>query len=76
MTTKRKLPAAQVPLVNDKGVIAPDWFRQLQNEAHVGEPATVAAAGAAGALPATPEGYYTVTINGVPRLVAYYVVPP
>lgn len=33
---------------------------------------TAPAAGGAGALPATPTGYYTQVINGVSRKVAYY----
>jgi hypothetical protein len=33
---------------------------------------TAPAAGGAGALPATPLGYYSVTINGTARQVAYY----
>jgi hypothetical protein len=33
---------------------------------------TAPAAGGAGALPATPAGYVTILVNGVPRKVAYY----
>ena len=33
---------------------------------------TVGSAGSASALPATPTGYFTITINGTERAVPYY----
>ena len=72
MTTKRKIPGAAVPFLNPDGTVQRDWYQYLLNEAHVGEPATAGSAGGA-TLPATPEGFVTIQVNGVSVLQPYYL---
>lgn len=72
MTTHRKIPHSRIPPVDGDGLMAREWFELLEREQHVGTPATAASAGAA-TLPATPEGFITVTVNGQQCLVPYYL---
>ncbi len=75
MSTKRKIPEATVPIAGQGGAIGPEWFKSLLRDQHVGDPALSAGAGAAMALPATPAGYLTITVNGTPYLFPYYPLP-
>lgn len=75
MTTRRKIPAARVPMTDKNGIVEREWYSLLEREQYVGVPETSATAGAASALPATPEGYATFTLNGVQYLMPYYKQP-
>lgn len=73
MTTRRKIPHSRVPIVDKDGLITREWYEFLSRDAVVGTPATAANAGAATALPATPESYLTVTVNGVQLVYPAYL---
>ncbi len=73
MTTRRKIPHSRVPLVDKDGLMTREWYEFLSRDVVVGEPATSANAGAASGLPATPDGYESVTVNGEPRVRPYYL---
>lgn len=66
------------PAVNpDTGKITRPWFqfiRKMADKAQIlnGATSTSAVAGAGAALPATPEGYLSITINGTDYKVPYY----
>lgn len=72
MTTRRKIPHSRIPLVDKDGLITREWYDFLSQNAVVGAPATSANAGVATALPATPEAYVTITVNGVQLLSPVY----
>lgn len=75
MTTRRKIPHSRVAISGKDGLIERDWYLLLERDQHVGVPATSALAGSASALPATPSGYLTVTVNGEQKLMPYYDPP-
>lgn len=75
MATRKKIPHNRVPIADQDGMVTQQWYQLMERDAHVGDFATAAAAGAATALPATPAGYYTVVVGGTPRLVPFYKVP-
>jgi hypothetical protein len=68
--------AAPVVDINT-GKITQSWFRfirKLADKAQIlnGNTTTSAVAGSASALPATPAGYLSITIDGAPYKVPYY----
>lgn len=73
MATRRKTPGQRVPIVDKDGLVSREWYLLLERDQHIGAPSlTVGAAGAAAALPATPSGYLTVTVNGEQKLMPFY----
>lgn len=73
MATRPKLPPQTTPLVDKDGRMTLDWYRFFSSLPSAGAfQTTVGAAGAASALPATPTGYKTETINGAQYVVPFY----
>lgn len=66
-------PHARVPIGDADGtpvLVAREWLNFLTNAN--AETSTSATAGAASALPATPAGYLTISINGRQFKLPYY----
>lgn len=72
--------SARIPFLMDlkTNLISREWFRLFtlfisKADILVGtQSTTVGVAGPAAALPATPEGYFTINFNGVDYKVPYY----
>lgn len=73
MATRPKIPKFDAPFLDKTGRLDKQWFNELSQTAHVGTPATTATAGA-GTLPATPEGFITIFVNGTEMKVPFYKV--
>lgn len=73
MATRPKIPVTTVPIVGPDGMLNVEWLRAFQQQAHIGEFATTATAGA-GTLPAQPVGFITVYVNGTERKIPFYAV--
>lgn len=71
MSTKPKVPRFDVPVVEQGGTTNKEWWRALSEQAHVGDVATTATAGA-GTLPAAPVGFITIYVNSTARKVPFY----
>ncbi len=67
----------RTPMVDQKGMIAQVWYRfidKIREKANIidGTSSNSAIAGTAAALPATPEGYMTIILDGTEYKVPYY----
>ena len=74
MATRPKAPKFDAPVFDDRGRFTREWYEFFSRLPQVGEfQTTVGAAGAASALPATPTGYKTETINGAQYVIPFYL---
>ena len=67
-----KLPRMNEPLVDKNGLITRAWYEALRDAEIDEQDVTLAASAGAAALPATPEGFEKVKINGTIRKVPFY----